>query len=459
MTKQSKKALQELESLNKDEYVFAFGPDDTYLFGTPFGYACHDIPLEISWLVDQGQIKKIQWASFGDTPDSWFISYERLGNHFSHWGTGVPFQLEQWLNATNTSDQIRPRFICDRSLKVVLGANGSFVAWNQAGLTCAGLPLKLEETLRMWWGYDSWIRGPPELITFTTDDSYFAISGSGGLGPNRCSTMTRDSFSRPERTASWLVKLTSAQHFSLDPHTVGQHVIIEKSKPDKHIRFNYSMLTSLKEQQLPDILHGIMNYGYDRGWSYSDQPGVQQYAIARHGGCATHDRVELFLQKGEVIKVIEIKGQFWVIGENARGKKGWIHRNWIDMVAESEIPKNPAEVYKIWKISCDAAFAKGGIQEFPELPQSTKFCKAASCVGVKKEPGSLGACQHDVAKLLRGSGAYSFDFLKTERNAWHPDKFGQRCNPEKKALLQKKSEELFVIFGLLMEIEKKTGRK
>lgn len=38
----------------------------------------------------------------------------------------------------------------------------------------------------------------------------------------------------------------------------------------------------------------------------------------------------------------------------------------------------------------------------------------------------LGICNHQLSKLLMGSGEYELGWLKKERLRWHPDKFPGR---------------------------------
>lgn len=204
-------------------------------------------------------------------------------------------------------------------------------------------------------------------------------------------------------------------------------------------------------------LFGLLNRGTgpsSNGMPYS-RPirALNKPCKAKHGGTATKDKRELPLRKGEYLTILFEMSQFWYIARNKEGRQGWVHSTWVTIVEEE--PPGPEKLYLAWKAKCDAAFAKGNISAFPELPKAISFCQAVSCTSLKAGPGGLGVCQHDVALLLRGSGKYSYKFLKMERNSWHPDKFGQRCALANREELKKKSEQLFVIYGLLMEIEAK----
>jgi methylenetetrahydrofolate dehydrogenase (NADP+)/methenyltetrahydrofolate cyclohydrolase/formyltetrahydrofolate synthetase len=65
----------------------------------------------------------------------------------------------------------------------------------------------------------------------------------------------------------------------------------------------------------------------------------------------------------------------------------------------------------------------------------------------------VGICAHDLKVLLAGSGDYSVAWLKDARNQWHPDRFGWYCAAESVGPLKAKAEQMFVLYGLVMEME------
>jgi len=214
------------------------------------------------------------------------------------------------------------------------------------------------------------------------------------------------------------------------------------------VRFSQSVDSG--EHELIDLLKGGTGLSINKIPNPNSTKAVNKPARAKYGGTATKDKRELPLRKGEYLTIISEMSEFWYIVRNKEYKQGWVHSTWVTLLEE---PQGLAELYTAWKAKCDAAFAMGGLTTFPELPMSIRPCKAVSCASRKAQQGNLGVCQHDVASLLRGSGKYSYKFLKTERNSWHPDKFSQQCAPGNREELKKKSEQLFVIYGLLMEIE------
>ena len=72
----------------------------------------------------------------------------------------------------------------------------------------------------------------------------------------------------------------------------------------------------------------------------------------------------------------------------------------------------------------------------------------------KAEADGLRACKHDVERLLKASGLYSYEWLKQERIRWHPDRFGRLCEEGWRERGRKIAEEMFkIIDGLMAEVE------
>jgi len=107
-------------------------------------------------------------------------------------------------------------------------------------------------------------------------------------------------------------------------------------------------------------------------------------------------------------------------------------------------------LYYQWKDLCDSLFNGAAlIKTFPHLPADICTCDIQVC-GLRKVDTMLLACRHDVERLLKASGQYSLGWLRTERLAWHPDRFGRKCSPESKDLLLKKATEMYTIFEELI---------
>lgn len=91
------------------------------------------------------------------------------------------------------------------------------------------------------------------------------------------------------------------------------------------------------------------------------------------------------------------------------------------------------------------------LSTFPYLPATITTCNFTACTILKADADSIHACQHDVEKLLRGSGLYSYEWLRQERLRWHPDRFGRLCEEEWRERGKKMAGEMFKMMSALIE--------
>lgn len=91
------------------------------------------------------------------------------------------------------------------------------------------------------------------------------------------------------------------------------------------------------------------------------------------------------------------------------------------------------------------------LTSFPYLPPQTTTCALPHCIVTKSTPHDIKACKHDVEKLFRASGLYSYEWLRQERLRWHPDRFGRLCEDEWREVGRRMAEEMFKIIEGLME--------
>jgi hypothetical protein len=94
------------------------------------------------------------------------------------------------------------------------------------------------------------------------------------------------------------------------------------------------------------------------------------------------------------------------------------------------------------------------LTKFPYLPTAVTICRLETCAFAKADSAGIRACKHDVERLFRASGLYSYEWLRQERIRWHPDRFGRLCEESWRDTGRKLSEEMFkVIDTLLTDIE------
>ena len=109
--------------------------------------------------------------------------------------------------------------------------------------------------------------------------------------------------------------------------------------------------------------------------------------------------------------------------------------------------------YVLWRTAWENDFLrKKMLTVFPHIPRKICTCFEISCVPRKVDTGLL-ACQHDVEKFLRSSECYNVAWLRKERLIWHPDRFGQRCDPDFRKELKRKATEMYAIYETLIAQE------
>lgn len=91
------------------------------------------------------------------------------------------------------------------------------------------------------------------------------------------------------------------------------------------------------------------------------------------------------------------------------------------------------------------------LSTFPYLPSTITICNLTACTILKSDTDSIHACQHDVEKLLRASGLYSYEWLRSERLRWHPDRFGRLCEESWRESGKKMAGEMFKLMSVLIE--------
>lgn len=161
------------------------------------------------------------------------------------------------------------------------------------------------------------------------------------------------------------------------------------------------------------------------------------------------DEWELAMKKGEMVKVLKEQGRGWYVAQNARGVQGFAHKAWLDFKMKMYI--GPREAYAQFSDEMDLLLRPSTLDQFPDLSKYMDTCEKDGCKALKEKDTGVTICAHDLERLLRGSGTYNVDFLKSERNTWHPDKFARYCRPESRDALKAKAGSLFVLFSILID--------
>lgn len=173
------------------------------------------------------------------------------------------------------------------------------------------------------------------------------------------------------------------------------------------------------------------------------------WAVSVKSGRSHDDGWELSLKKGQRVKILKDEGRNWFVAVDHKGNKGFVHGSYLDF---NERARGPAAAWKKFEQDTQNLFASRNITTFLNMKDYVDVCTDSTCL-FKQDPSSssLGICCHDLEVLLKGSGCFSLEWLKDGRIMWHPDRFARLCMPEHTDRLKVQAQELFVLYGLLME--------
>ncbi|KAH6621807.1 hypothetical protein C7974DRAFT_425580 [Boeremia exigua] len=452
-------SLDNLEKLSTDEYIIAFGPNGRHFFATPNGYSASQLPMRVVDYLTTKPVRKVRWASYGSDSESWFFVFEMIDGTFTfHVGARIPAALRQFIN------QIRLVPNLCLGLRVQLGGDDSFVAWSRTSWVCYGVPAALEARLvhmsgnymRCSGGTNGSFRGTLSQVTWHKDGSYY-LKGQKGYASHFRSSITckawRTLWSSKSETPS-LAEYSELVLVALDSHApVGEtFVFIKKQGDAQEAPFVFHVhQDTIYETEAPKAAPAVQETRLQQTECKPERPKFYRWAISTQDGRPhLNDSWELQLKKNEKLKVWEDRGNDWFIVEGRQGVKGWAHGTWIAFCG-SKVHQDPRATYTQFQEDMQKLLVPGQLREFPPLSEYMDVCSQAMCE-VSKSSSQLGFCVHDLQTLLEGSGSYCYEWLKEERVMWHPDKFARYCHPEHKEELKASAQEMFVLYGVLMDI-------
>lgn len=180
------------------------------------------------------------------------------------------------------------------------------------------------------------------------------------------------------------------------------------------------------------------------------KPKSFRWAVSKRSGRPhPKDSWELELTQGQKVKVWADLGRNWHVVEGEGGVRGWVHGTWLAF-SGSRVDKDARSTYQRFQADMRTLLVPDQLRDFPPLRDYMGECADAACRALR-EDARLGVCVHGLRGLLRGSGCYSYEWLKEERNVWHPDKFARYCRAEYKEGLKGCAQEVFVLYGVLMD--------
>lgn len=143
-------------------------------------------------------------------------------------------------------------------------------------------------------------------------------------------------------------------------------------------------------------------------------------------------------------------GRNWHIAVIKRGVRGWVHGSWLEF-GDGKVHTDSKAAYAQFMEDLERLLIPGEMRDFPMMTSYVNECARDECRLQKQDACSLGICIHDLFVLLQGSGKVSYEWLKEGRNLWHPDRFARFCEPEQAERLKPMAEQMFVMYGVLME--------
>ncbi|KAL9130494.1 MAG: hypothetical protein Q9217_001314 [Psora testacea] len=380
--------------------LYSFGPNGAYFYNAP---SASNLPDEVHDFFAQVRVADVQCAAFGTNRDCYFFLFTRKdGDELLQWvicGEGLPSALKAWL-LDDDGKYVRDGM----DTKVILGPDDSFFAWDPSSIRWSNIPEGLEKAVQSWLSPTGWVSGPPRIVALGCYGSFFALSQLGAYAysvpASLQKTCSHFNACGKDTTFSW----SGLELVSFDASTPDQFVMVHGNT----------------------LVQGEVSLE-----SQDDYRRVSEsFATEAVRRLYTNERLAAEKANDEAKKA-----------EQARTER------------EEALLEELQLQYVIWSTKCDAMFrSTKPIIDFPHLPVDVCACAQESCLRRKTEIGLL-ACRHDVEKLLRASGQYSVAWLRLERLAWHPDKFGRKCSHAHKLELQKLSTELYAIFEELIASE------
>ncbi|KAF2094383.1 hypothetical protein NA57DRAFT_60429 [Rhizodiscina lignyota] len=195
------------------------------------------------------------------------------------------------------------------------------------------------------------------------------------------------------------------------------------------------------------------------------------------------DGTELPVSRGQRFTLLSKEGEWWYIVRDGRGREGYVPAALIAV----DQPDAIIALYKQWKETCDQLLERGqlSVREWDvmaipkqvihcnqlgckvsraqvnnssarsESPLSTRFDSATSDKHHDITEPTVGICVHDLEPFLQADPEYSAEWLKRQRNSWHPDQFQKRCAPHARDTLGKIGTQMFSLMSMLVEKEAK----
>ncbi|CAN9325385.1 unnamed protein product [Alternaria alternata] len=391
---------------------FSFGPNDSYISKSFAGLNYRNLPSSLQDLLLGRSVSEVHWAALGPITESWILSSkDSSGRNSLQWGSSIPSRLQSILTKTWHSPHLR----------AFLGPDDSFIIWHPELIRWANLPPSLEDAVQSWLTPSGWRVGPPRIVTWGPEGAFFAMSEYGDVKSGR----RRRGFLWSDLTFITLDPTSSDQFIAIrnDGTWAGS---IDDVNEEALETFALNFFARAKKKSKPSTSQssGQMPNGTDK--STEAKPDA-----------ATQALYEKWSTEAAVM--------FAAASAAAGGSKPKAPRKLQVRSQSSSSDASRPPLHRTPSASPKL------LSMFPYLPNTITTCNLTACTILKSEPDSIHACQHDVEKLLRASGLYSYEWLRQERLRWHPDRFGRLCDEEWRETGKKLAGEMFKLMSVLIE--------
>jgi hypothetical protein len=385
-------------------------------------------------------ISELHWATLGPSTDSWLLSFkDSTGTNNLRWGTAIPQRLQTILAKTWHSPHLR----------AFLGPADSFIIWHPDLLRWANLPESLEDALQSWLTPAGWRVGPPRIVTWGPEGAFFTMSEYGNvvyrLGDGDAWEIYKETVEewKAEKGFLW----TDLAFITLDPTISDQFIAIRKDgtwagsidgiNEDalEIFALNFFARAKTKHKAKPST---------DQSNAFPPGSGIPQPTDAKPDA-ATQVLYEKWSR--------EAASMFAAASVAVGGSKPRTPRKLQVRSQSSNSSSSQSSATNSARppLFSTPSYTGKLLTSFPYLPNAITVCALPSCTMLKSDSDSIHACQHDVEKLLRASGFYSYEWLRQERLRWHPDRFGRLCEESWREPGKRMAGEMFKMIHSLME--------
>lgn len=400
-----------------------------------------NLPTPLQDLLRGSTVAELHWATLGPVADSWLLSFkDATGTNTLRWGPAVPQRLQTILAKTWHSPHLR----------AFLGPDDSFIIWHPELFRWAKLPTSLEDALQSWLTPSGWRVGPPRMVTWGPEGAFFTMSEYGNvvyrLGDEDSWAIYKETIEewKAEKGFLW----THLSFIALDPTNSDQFIAIRKdgtwagSIDDVNedaleaFALNFFARAKSKHKAKPSA-------SQPNGFSSANE--VSNFADGKPDAATQ----ALYEKWSKETATMFAAASVAIGGSKPRTPRKLQVRSNSTSSQSSNSSTRPG---------LPSALSSHGklLTTFPYIPNALTVCALPSCTVLKADSDSIQACQHDIERLLRASGLYSYEWLRQERLRWHPDRFGRLCDEHWREAGKKMAGEMFKLIHVLMEDIKTT---